>query len=166
MSIVIELKRSAHPHKVLNQLYKYTTLQSTFSVQMLALVNGETRTLSLKRALHIYIEHRQEVITRRTQFDLDKARARAHILAGLLIALNNLDDVIQTIRQSPDVETARQRLVSRFNLSEIQAQAILEMQLRRLAALERQKIEDEQRETLARIAFMEDLLANRLKFWL
>jgi len=163
MSIVIELKRSAHPRKVLNQLYKYTTLQSTFSVQMLALVNGETRTLSLKRALHIYIEHRQEVITRRTQFDLDKARARAHILAGLLIALNNLDAVIQTIRQSPDVETARERLVIRFNLSEIQAQAILDMQLRRLAALERQKIEDEQRETLDRIAFMEDLLANPAK---
>ncbi len=160
MSIVIELKRGAHPHKVLNQLYKYTTLQSTFSVQVLALVDGETRTLSLKRALHIYIEHRLEVITRRTQFDLDKARARSHILAGLLIALAHLDDVIQTIRQSPDAETARARLVTRFSLSELQAQAILEMQLRRLAALERKKIEDEQRETLEKIAFMEDLLAN------
>ncbi|HEX7568427.1 MAG TPA: DNA gyrase subunit A [Anaerolineaceae bacterium] len=163
MSIVIELKRNAHPRKVLNQLYKYTALQSTFSVQMLALVDGETRTLSLKRALHIYIEHRLEVITRRTQFDLDKARARAHILTGLLIALSNLDAVIQTIRQSPDVETARIRLVTLFKLSELQAQAILEMQLRRLAALERQKIEDEQRETLARIAYMEDLLASPAK---
>jgi DNA gyrase subunit A len=163
MGIVIELKRSAHPRKVLNQLYKYTALQSTFSVQLLALVDGETRTLSLKRALHIYVEHRLEVITRRTQFDLDKARARSHILAGLLIALAHLDDVIQTIRQSPDVETARERLVTRFNLSELQAQAILDMQLRRLAALERKKIEDEQRETLEKIAFMEDLLANPLK---
>lgn len=163
MSIVIELKRNAHPHKVLNQLYKYTALQSTFSVQILALVDGETRTLSLKRALHIYVEHRLEVITRRTQFDLDKARARAHILTGLLIALANLDAVIQTIRQSPDVETARIRLVTLFTLSELQAQAILEMQLRRLAALERQKIEDEQRETLARIAYMEDLLASPAK---
>ena len=163
MSIVIELKRNAHPRKVLNQLYKYTALQSTFSVQILALVDGETRTLSLKRALHIYVEHRLEVITRRTQFDLDKARARAHILTGLLIALANLDAVIQTIRQSPDVETARIRLVTLFTLSELQAQAILEMQLRRLAALERQKIEDEQRETLARIAYMEDLLASPAK---
>jgi len=163
MSIVIELKRGAHPRKVLNQLYKYTALQSTFSVQLLALVEGETRTLSLKRALHIYIEHRLDVITRRTQFDLDKARARSHILAGLLIALAHLDDVIQTIRQSPDADVARQRLVTRFNLDEIQAQAILDMQLRRLAALERQKIEDEQKETLARIAYFEDLLANPSK---
>ncbi len=163
MSIVVELKRGAHSRKVLNQLYKYTALQSTFSIQMLALVDGEPRTLSLKRALHIYIEHRQEVITRRSQFDLEKARARAHILEGLLVALANLDAVIQTIRQSPDADTAKERLMSRFNLSEIQAQAILDMQLRRLAALERQKIEDEQRETLERIAFLEDLLANPSK---
>ncbi len=163
MSIVIELKRGAHPRKVLNQLYKYTALQSTFSVNMLALVGGETRHLSLKRALQIYLEHRQEIITRRTEFDLKKAQARAHILAGLLIALANLDDVIQTIRQAPDVDTAKERLITRFTLSEIQAQAILDMQLRRLAALERQKIEDEQRETLERIAYLEDLLANPAK---
>ncbi len=158
MSIFIELKRGAKPRQVLNQLYKYTPLQSTFGVQLLALVNNEPRLLSLKRALHIFIEHRVEVITRRAKFELDKARHRSHILEGLIIALNNLDDVIQTIRQSPDVETAKERLVARFNLSEIQAQSILDMQLRRLAALERQKIEDEQKEVLALIAYLEELL--------
>ncbi|MCL4561453.1 MAG: DNA gyrase subunit A [Chloroflexi bacterium] len=160
MSIVIELKRGAQPKKVLNQLYKYTALQSTFGVHLLALVNGEPRLLSLKRLLHIFIEHRQEVITRRSQFELEKARARLHILDGLLIALANLDAVIETIRQSPDAETAKGRLVSRFNLTEIQAQAILDLQLRRLAALERQKIEAEHKEILETIAFLEDLLAN------
>ena len=163
MSIVIELKRGAQPRKVLNQLYKYTPLQSTFGVQMLALVDNEPRTLPLKRALHIFIEHRQVVITRRSRFELDKARARAHILEGLLIALANLDAVIQTIRESPDVETARARLIERFNLTEVQAQAILDMQLRRLAALERQKIEDEHNEVRARIGYLEDLLANPKK---
>jgi DNA gyrase subunit A len=160
MSIVIELKRGAQPRQVLNQLYKYTPLQSTFGVQMLALVDNEPRLLPLKRALHIFITHRQEVITRRTQFELAKTRARAHILEGLLIALGNLDAVIKTIRESPDAETARGRLIERFNLSELQASAILEMQLRRLAALERQKIEDEHRDVLSRIAYLEDLLAN------
>ncbi len=163
MSIVIELKRGAQPKKVLNQLYKFTPLQSTFGVQLLALVDGEPRTLSLKRALQIFIEHRQQVITRRTQFDLDKARARAHILDGLLIALANLDEVIQTIRQSPDPDVAKERLVARFTLSEIQAQAILDMQLRRLSALEREKIEAEHREVMERIAYLEDLLANPKK---
>jgi len=163
MSIVIELRRGAQPNKVLNQLYKYTPLQSTFGVQLLALVEGEPRLLSLKRALQVYIEHRREVITRRSQYELDKARARAHILEGLMIALANLDDVIQTIRQSPDADTAKERLMSRFRLSELQAQAILDMQLRRLAALERQKIEDEQRQVLERIAFLEDLLRSERK---
>jgi DNA gyrase subunit A len=124
------------------------------------LVDNEPRLLSLKRALQYYIEHRQQVITRRAQFELDKARARAHILDGLLIALANLDAVIQTIRQSPDVETARDRLMANFKLTEIQAQAILDMQLRRLAALERQKIEDEYKALVERIAFLEDLLAS------
>ncbi len=160
MSIIVELKRSAQPRKVLNQLYKYTPLQSTFGAQMLALVEGEPRLLSIKRALQIYIEHRVEVINRRTEFQLEKARARAHILEGLLIALANLDDIIQTIRQSPDADVAKERLMARFNLSDLQAQAILDMQLRRLAALERQKIEDEQRQTLERIAYLEDLLAS------
>ena len=163
MSIIIELKRGAQPKKVLNQLYKYTPLQSTFGVQLLALVDGEPRLLSLKRLLQIYLEHRREVITRRTQFELDKARQRAHILEGLLVALANLDAVIQTIRQSPDADVAKERLMERFDLSERQAQAILDMQLRRLAALERQKIETEHRELLERIAYLEDLLANPIK---
>jgi DNA gyrase subunit A len=163
MSIIIELRRGAQPKKVLNQLYKFTALQSTFGVQILALVGNEPRLLSLKRALHIYVEHRVEVITRYTNFDLEKARERAHILEGLLIALTHLDDVIQTIRQSPDAEVAKTRLIERFNLSERQAQAILDMQLRRLAALERQKIEDEHRQTLERITLLEDLLAHPKK---
>ena len=160
MSIVLELKRGAQGKKVLNQLYKYTPLQTTFGAHILALVDNEPRLLSLKRALQYYIEHRQQVITRRSQYELDKARARAHVLDGLLIALSNLDAVIQTIRQSPDVETARERLMANFNLTEIQAQAILDMQLRRLAALERQKIEDEYKALLERIAYLEELLAS------
>jgi DNA gyrase subunit A len=163
MSIIIELRRGAQPVKVLNQLYKYTPLQSTFGVQMLALVDGEPRLLSLKRLLQVYIDHRKEVIIRRSRYELEKAHARAHILQGLLIALANLDDVIQTIRQSPDAEIAKQQLISRFMLSELQAQAILDMQLRRLAALERQKIEDEHRQTLERIAYLEDLLGSQHK---
>ncbi len=163
MSIIIELKRSAQPKKVLNQLYKYTPLQSTFGVQMLALVEGVPRLLSLRRALQIFIEHRQEVITRRSQFELEKARARAHILDGLMIALANLDEVIKTIRQSQDADEAKERLMFRFLLSERQAQAILDMQLRRLAALERQKIEEEQRQILERIAYLEELLADPKK---
>jgi len=163
MSIIVELKRGTQPKKLLNQLYKFTPLQSTFGAQLLALVDGEPRLLSLKRALRIYIEHRRVVITRRTQFQLDKARARAHILEGLLKALAHLDEVIQTIRQSPDVEVAKERLIARFSLSEIQAQAILDMQLRRLAALERQKIEDEYKEVTERIAYLEDLLAHPKK---
>ena len=163
MSIIIELKRGAQPRKTLNQLFKYTPLQSTFGVQMLALVNGEPRLLSLKRALQLYVEHRRDVLTRRTRHELEKARHRAHILEGLKIALDHLDTVIQTIRQSPDADTARERLMERFELTEIQAQAILDMQLRRLAALERQKIEDEYLELIQRIAYLEDLLASPRK---
>ncbi len=160
MSIIVELKRGAYPQKVLNQLYKYTPLQSTVGVQMLALVKGEPRLLPLKRALLIYIQHRVEVITRRTRFQLDKALARAHILEGLLIALANLDAVIETIRQSPDADVAKERLMKRFSLSDKQAQAILDMQLRRLAALERQKIEEEQRQLIAEIEYLRSLLAD------
>ncbi len=163
MSIVIELKRGAQAKQVLNQIYKYTPLQSTFSVHLLALVDGEPRLLSLKRALQIYIEHRRNIITRRAKFELDKARARAHILDGLLIALANLDEVIRTIRESKDAEAAKERLMSRFKFTDIQAQAILDMQLRRLAALERLKIENEYKEVIARIAYLEDLLANPKK---
>jgi len=163
MSIFIELKRGAQPKKVLNQLYKFTTLQTTFGVQMLALVDGEPRTLPLKRSLQIFIEHRQTVIVRRTNFDLAKARARQHILDGLLIALTNIDAVIKTIRGSQDVETAKASLVKRFKLTEIQAQAILDMQLRRLAALERWKIEEEHKQVSETIAHLEDLLAHPKK---
>ena len=163
MSIIIELKRGSQPKKVLNQLYKYTALQSTFGVQMLALVDGEPRLLPLKKTLQIFLEHRQTVITRRTQFELDKAKARAHILEGLTIALNNLDAVIQTIRESPDADVAKERLMTRFKLSDLQAQAILDMQLRRLAALERQKIEDEYKQVKQQIAHFEDLLAHPKK---
>jgi DNA gyrase subunit A len=163
MSVVIELKRGAQPKKALNQLYKYTPLQSTFGVQMLALVGGEPKLLRLKPALQAFVEHRREVIRRRSEFELAKARARAHILEGLLIALANLDAVIKTIRESPDAEAAKERLMTRFKLSEPQAQAILDMQLRRLAALERQKIEDEHKQVKEQIAYLEDLLANPKK---
>jgi DNA gyrase subunit A len=163
MSIVIELKRGAQPRKVINQLYKFTPLQSTFSVNLLALVNNEPRLLPLKRAMQIYIDHRQVVIARRTQFELDRALRRSHILEGLMIALANLDEVIRTIREADDADTARDQLITRFNLTEVQAQAILDMQLRRLAALERQKIEDEHREVRERIDYLQDLLANPRK---
>jgi DNA gyrase subunit A len=163
MSIVIELKRGAQPQKVLNQLYKFTPLQTTFSVQMLALVDGEPRLLPLKKALQVFIEHRRQVITRRSTFELEKARARLHILDGYLIALAHLDAVIQTIRESADADQARQRLMRTFGLSEAQAQAILDLQLRRLAALERQKIEQEHQQTQAQIAYLEDLLAHPQK---
>ena len=160
MRIVVELKRGAQPKKVLNQLYKYTPLQGTFAVQLLALVNQEPRMLTLKRALQLYLEHRQVVITRRTLYELDKAKKRAHILDGLLIAIANLDAVIKTIRESADAEVAKRNLIERFNLDDLQAQAILDMQLRRLAALERQKIEDEYKQLMGLIAELEDLLAN------
>ncbi len=163
MSIYVELKRGAQPKKVLNQLYKYTALQGTYSIHLLALVNTEPRVLSLRRALQVYLEHRQEVIRRRSEYELEKARQRLHILDGYLIALANLDEVIKTIRESKDGETAKANLVERFKLSEIQAQAILDLQLRRLAALERLKIEQEHQEVLERIAYLEDLLANPQK---
>lgn len=163
ISVIVELKRGAQPLKVLNQLYKHTSLQTTFGVQMLALVDKQPVLLSLKRALQIYVDHRLVVITRRTQFDLDKALKRQHILAGLLIALDHLDAIIDTIRQSPDADVARTRLMDNFGLSEAQATAILDMQLRRLAALERQKIEDEYNEVTAHIAYLQELLADKHK---
>lgn len=160
MSIVIELKRGAQPRTVTNRLMKYTQLQSTFGVQMLALVDGEPRLLSLKSALRHYILHRQRVIERRTAFELEKARRRAHILEGLLIAIANLDAIIRLIRESPSADDARDGLMTTYSLSEEQAQAILDMQLRRLAALERQKIEEEYQSLLELIADLEDLLAH------
>jgi DNA gyrase subunit A len=163
MRLVVELKRGAIPQTVVNQLYKYTQLQSTFSIQMLALVKGEPRLLSLKRALQIYIDHRYEVIVRRSEYELGKRRARAHILEGLLKAIDNIDAVIRTIRQADDTEQARSELMVRFDLTEAQANAILDMQLRRLAALEQQKLQGEFEEVMARIAYLEDLLASPRK---
>jgi len=163
MRIVIELRRDAQPRKVLNRLYKYTALQSTFGVQMLALVDGEPRLINLKRALQIYVEHRREVIRRRSEFELERARARAHILEGLLRALASLEDIIETIRRAADADVALQALMTRFSLTELQGRAILDMQLRRLAALEQQKIEDEYRQVRERIAYLEDLLQSPRK---
>jgi DNA gyrase subunit A len=160
MSIIMELKRGAQPRKVLNQLLKHTPLQSTFGVNFLALVNGEPRLLSMKRALLHYIDHRREVVIRRTRYELSQAQRRAHILQGLLIALDNIDAIIATIRQASDAESARTQLMERFDLSPEQARAILDMQLRRLAALERQRIQTEHGELLQRIAYLQGLLAT------
>jgi DNA gyrase subunit A len=160
LSIIIELKHGTQPRKALNRLFKYTPLQTTFGVQMMAIVDNEPQLLSLKRALQRYVEHRRYVLIRRTRHELDKAQRRAHILEGLLTALDHLDAVIQTIRQSPDVSTARERLMERFELTEMQAEAILDMPLRRLAALERQKIEEEYAELTDQIARLQDLLAS------
>jgi DNA gyrase subunit A len=160
MRVVIELKREAQPEKVLNNLYKHTAMQSSFFVNMLALVEGQPRVISLREALQIYIDFRRDVITRRSKYELKQAKARAHILEGLRIALDNLDAVIKTIRESDTAEAARKSLMSRFNLSQLQAQAILDMQLRRLAGLERQKIQDEYAEVIKTISYLEDLLAN------
>ncbi len=165
ISIIVELKRGTQPMKVLNQLFKHTNLQTTFGVQMLALVDKQPKLLSLKRALQIYIDHRINVITRRTQFELDKALKRQHILDGLLIALSNLDAVIETIRRSTDADAARGQLMERFGLSHPQATAILDMQLRRLAALEQQKIENEHKEVTARIDYLQGLLDDKHKIF-
>jgi DNA gyrase subunit A len=144
LQITVDLKRDAMPKVVLNKLFKYTELQTSFSVNMVALNSeGTPQLMNIKQILREYIAHRQLMVVKRSQFELAEARDRAHILEGLLIALNNLDDVIETIRRSPDTDAARQALIAKFGLSEVQATAILEMQLKRLAALERQKIEDE-----------------------
>lgn len=163
LRLVVELKSHAQPKRVINQLYKYTQLQSVYSIQMLALVNGEPRTLPLKRSLKIYIEHRYDVIVRRSEYDLRRQRARAHVLTGLLKAVANIDQVIRTIRNSPDVDSARQQLMATFELDEIQSNAILDMQLRRLAALERQKLQEEYDTVRARINYLEDLLESPRK---
>ena len=156
--IVIELKRDANPQVVLNQLYKNTQMQDTFGVIMIALVNGEPKLLTLKQCLEYYIDHRKDVILRRTKFDLDKAEARAHILEGLKIAIDNIDEVIKIIRESYD--DAKEKLMERFGLSEIQAQAILDMQLKRLSGLQREKIEEEYNELMKLIARLKEILAS------
>jgi DNA gyrase subunit A len=163
MRIVIELARAADPQKVLAGLYQRTPMQSTFGISLLALVDDEPRLLGLKQALRVYLDHRLEVTRRRSQYDLERAQEKAHVLAGLRLALQHLDEVIQLIRMAHDAEQARQRLMKRFKLSDIQARAILDMQLRRLAALERKKIEQEHKETLARIDELERLLASEKK---
>ena len=161
--VVIELRRDANAQVVLNQLYKHTQMQETFGVIMLALVNGVPKILTLRQMLDCYIEHRKEVILRRTQFDLDKALARAHILEGLKIALDNIDEVINIIRSSYD--DAKERLMQRFGLSDIQAQSILDMRLKTLSGLQREKIENEYEELMQLIAHLRDVLASeRLVF--
>ena len=161
--IVIELKRDANAQVVLNQLYKNTQMQDTFGIIMLALVNGEPKILTLRQCLEYYIEHRKTVILRRTQFDLDKALARAHILEGLKIALDNIDEVINIIRNSYD--DAKERLMERFGLSDIQAQAILDMRLKTLSGLQREKIDEEYNELMKLIAYYREVLSSeRLVF--
>ena len=160
LRIVYELKRDAIPNIVLNNLYKYTQLQSSFSVNNVALVKGRPRTLNLKELVHYYVEHRHEVITRRTQFELDEAEKRAHILEGYLIALDNLDAVIELIRNSRDPETAKTGLMDSFGLTEIQAKAILEMRLQRLTGLEREKIQQEYDEIKELIEKLKAILAS------
>ncbi len=160
MRIVIELARTADPRTVLRELYKRTPMETTFSIILLALVHGEPRMLSLKQALRVFLDHRLEVIRKRSQFDLARAKERAHLLEGLRIAIKNLEEVIRLIRAAKDADDARARLQKRFKLSEIQATAILDMPLRRLAALEREKIELEYKEKLAQIKELERLLAS------
>ena len=156
--IVIELKRDANAQVVLNLLFKHTQMQDTFGIIMLALVNGEPRILTLKQCMEYYIEHRKEVVLRRTKFDLDKAEARAHILEGLKIALDNIDEVIEIIKNSYD--DAKERLMQRFGLSEIQAQSILDMRLKTLSGLQREKIENEYEELMKLIAYLKDVLES------
>ncbi len=163
MRIVVEVKRDGSPHTVMQQLFKHTSLQTSFSANVLALVDGQPQTLGLKRLLEHYLAYRRDVVRRRTEFDLARAQERAHILEGLKIALDNLDEVIATIRAADDADAARSALMTRFGLTEVQANAILEMQLRRLAALERKKIEDEYESIIRLISELEDLLANPRK---
>lgn len=161
MRIVYELKRDAVPNIVLNSLYKYTALQSSFSVNNIALVKGRPQMLNLKDLIHYFVEHRHEVVTRRAQFDLRKAEERAHILEGLIIASDNIDEVIKLIRGSKDGEEARQKLIDRFSLSEIQARAIVEMRLRQLTGLEQDKLRAEYEEVMKLIAYLKELLASK-----
>ncbi len=163
LRIVIELKRDAQPTVVLNQLYKHTQMQVTFGVIMLALVHGVPKVLTLQEMMQHFLDHRMDVLIRRTKFELDAAEKRAHILEGYIIALDNIDEVIETIKKSKDVETAKNNLMKRFNLSEIQAKAILDMRLQRLTGLERKKIEDEYKETIKLIEKLRGILDSEKK---
>jgi DNA gyrase subunit A len=160
MRIVIELKRDGQPAVTLNQLFKHTQMQVTFGVNMLALVNGAPKVLTLQQMMQYFLDHRMDVLIKRTQFDLDAAERRAHILEGYIIALDNIDAVIDTIKKSRDTETAKANLMRKFKLSEIQAKAILDMRLQRLTGLERKKIEDEYKETIKFIQKMKAILSN------
>lgn len=161
--IVIELRRGAQPKRICNNLYKYTPMQSAFFINMVALVDGQPKLINLREALNCYIDFRCGVISRRSQFELQKAKSRAHILEGFRIALDHLTEVINTIRHSETVESARDKLMGDFGLSQVQVQSILDMQLRRLARLERKKVVDEYAEVVRTIAYLEDLLANPRK---
>ena len=163
MRLVIELRKDGQPQRVLNNLYKNSSMQSAFFINMVALVDGQPKVINLQEALTCYIDFRCEVITRRSQFELEKARNRAHILEGFRIALDNMEQVIKVIRQSENVDVARANLMTAFSLSQAQAQAILDMPLRRLARLEREKIAEEYADVLKNISYMEDLLANPRK---
>ncbi len=163
MRVVIELKRDSQPSVVLNQLFKHTQMQTTFGVIMLALVNGVPKVLTLKEMMKHFINHRMDVLIRRTKYELDAAERRAHILEGYIIALDNIDAVIETIKKSRDVETARNNLMRRFKLSEVQAKAILDMRLQRLTGLERKKIEDEYKETIKLIERLKGILESEEK---
>ncbi len=165
MRIVIEMKRDGQPALTLNQLFKHTSMQVTFGVIMLALVNGVPKVLTLQQMMQHFLDHRMDVLIKRTKFDLDAAERRAHILEGYIIALDNIDAVIQTIKKSKDVETAKNNLMKKFKLSEIQAKAILDMRLQRLTGLERQKIEDEYKETIKFIEKLKGILTNEKKRW-
>src|SRR3712207_6413184 len=165
MRIGIELKREAVPKVVLNNLYKHTQMQQSFGANLVALVDGVPKTLSYKEALKHYIAHQFEVVTRRTRYELERAQARAHILEGLLTALSNLDEVVSIIRKSRSVETARANLMKRFKLSERQAQAILDLRLQRLTALERRKVEQEHRDLMEKIEYLEGVLADEAKVY-
>src|SRR5260370_9438322 len=158
MGSVIELKREAQVFSVLNNLYKHTSLQQTFGVIMLAIVDGRPVVLSLKQALQLFIDHRREVILRRTRFDLEKAKDRAHILERLKIALDHLYEVIKTIRAAPDTEVAATQLQTKFGLSERQARAVLALTLGRLTKLERGKIDEEYEQVIKTIAYLESIL--------
>jgi DNA gyrase subunit A len=161
MRICIELRRDVNANVLLNKLYKHTQLQDTFGVIMLALVNNQPKVMNLMEILKHYLAHQEEVVTRRTQYDLNKARERAHILEGLLKALDNIDEVIRIIRGSENTQVAKARLMERFELSDAQAQAIVDMRLRTLTGLEREKLEAEYKELMARIRRLEAILADR-----
>jgi len=160
MRIVIELRRDVNPKVILNKLYKHTQMEDTFGVNMLALVDGQPRTLNLKDMIHYFIKHQKDVIVRRTRFELNKAEAEAHIIEGLRIALDNIDEVIETIRSSPNEAKARENLSLRFGLSEIQAQAIVDMRLKRLTGLEREKLENQYQDLMNTIAYLKAVLAS------